>query len=192
LESVRSALDNVLQAFKLAGRSDPRLDRDGKFAFILQRQLHGYRPSNVPEKHQIALSGSVLREFYRPALSKMDKARCELYIGAFFFTMHSCEYVAIYGNRKTKLLSVKNIHFFMGKRKVNHSDNNLHLSSSVSVTFEEQKRETKNDTITHHRTNDPLLCPVKIWSKVIKQILSYPSSDENSTVNSFQLENGTI
>jgi len=193
-ESVRAILDNVSQAFKLAGRSDPRLDRDGKFAFVLQRQLRGYRSSDVPvpEKRQIAISGSVLHEFYRLALSNMDKARCELFIGAFFFAMRSCVYVTVYGKKTTKLLSVKNIRFFTGKRMVNHSDNNLHFSSSVSITFEEQKRGTKNDTITHHRTNDPLLCPVKIWSKIIKRILSYPSSDENSTVNTFQLENGTI
>ena len=191
-ESVRATLDNVSQAFKLAGRNDPRLDRDGKFAFILQRQLRGYRSSDAPEKRQIAISGSVLREFYRLALSNMDKARCELFIGAFFFAMRSCEYVTVYGKRKTKLLSVKNIRFFIGKRLVNHSDKNLHLASSVSITFKEQKRGTKNDTITHHRTNDPLLCPVKIWSSIIKRILSYPSSDENSTVNTFKLENGTI
>ena len=36
LESVRATLDNVSQAFKLAGRHDPRLDRDGKVAFVLQ------------------------------------------------------------------------------------------------------------------------------------------------------------
>jgi hypothetical protein len=35
-ESVRSALDCVAQAFKLAAHADPRLDIDGKFAFILQ------------------------------------------------------------------------------------------------------------------------------------------------------------
>jgi hypothetical protein len=49
-ESVRAALDNVSQAFKLAGRADPRLNRDGKFAFILQRQLRGYRATDAPEK----------------------------------------------------------------------------------------------------------------------------------------------
>ncbi|MFN9978392.1 MAG: hypothetical protein ACK53Y_00685, partial [bacterium] len=42
-ESVRSTLDCVAQAFKLAARADPRLDTNGKLAFILQQQLRGYR-----------------------------------------------------------------------------------------------------------------------------------------------------
>jgi hypothetical protein len=133
----------------------------------------------------------VLREFRRLAISKMDKARCELFIGAFFFAMRSCEYLTVNGTRKTKLLSIKNIRFFLGKKRLKHSDKNLHLASSVSITFEEQKRGTKNDTITHHRTTDPLLCPVKIWSKIVKRISAYPSSNPDTTVNSFILDNGT-
>ncbi len=191
-ESVRAALDNVSQAFKLAGRADPRLDRDGKFAFILQRQLRGYRATDAPEKQQKAISGSVLREFHRLALSQMDQARCELFIGAFFFAMRSCEYLAVSGRRKTKLLAVKNIRFFLGRRCLHNSDPNLHLASSVSITFEEQKRGTKNDTITHQRTNDNLLCPVKIWSKIIKRILSYPESNQETTVNVFKLNNESM
>jgi hypothetical protein len=133
-----------------------------------------------------------LREFHRLALSQMDKARCELFIGAFFFAMRSCEYLAVQGRRKTKLLAVKNIRFFLGRRCLDHSDQNLHLASSVSITFEEQKRGTKNDTITHQRTTDELLCPVRIWSKIIKRIISYPESNQDTTVNVFKLNNGTL
>jgi len=35
-ESVRASLDCMAQAFKLAFQPDPRLDSDGKLAFILQ------------------------------------------------------------------------------------------------------------------------------------------------------------
>jgi hypothetical protein len=35
-DSIRSSLDHVAQAFKLADFPDPRLDNEGKFAFILQ------------------------------------------------------------------------------------------------------------------------------------------------------------
>jgi hypothetical protein len=115
LDSVGAALDNVSQAFKLAGRADPRLDRDGKFAFILQRQLQGYRATDSPEKQQKAISGEVLREFYRLALSNMDKVRCELFIGAFFSAMRSCEYLTVQGRHKTKLLAVKNKSFLLGQ-----------------------------------------------------------------------------
>jgi hypothetical protein len=120
----------------------------------------------------------------------MDKARCELFIGAFFFAMRSCEYLSVSGQRKTKLLVVRNIRFFMGKRRVQHDDKNLHLSTSVSITFEEQKRGSKNDTITHHRTNDPILCPVKTWARIINRLISYPSTTPETPVNVFQLDNG--
>jgi len=113
------------------------------------------------------------------ALVDEEKARCELFIGAFFFAMHSCEYLSVTGHRKTKLLVVRNIHFFMGKRRVQHDDKNLHLCTLVLITFEEQKRGSKNDTITHHRTNDPLLCPVKTWARIIKRLIYV-----------FQLDNG--
>jgi hypothetical protein len=59
-ESVRAMLDNVSQVFMLVDRPDSRLNGDGKFAFLLQQQLWGYRASNIPEKHQVASSGSAL------------------------------------------------------------------------------------------------------------------------------------
>jgi hypothetical protein len=59
------------------------------------------------------------------------------------------------------------------------------MSDCVSITFEQQKRETKGDIITQHRSNDPILCPVKIWSKIIRRLNSYKSSDPNTTVNTY-------
>ncbi len=50
----------------------------------------------------------------------------------------------------------------------------------------------KNDIITHHRTLDPLLCPVKIWSRIIKWIISYPATTPESTVNTFLNQNGWL
>jgi hypothetical protein len=144
------------------------------------------------QKKTIAISGSVLCEFYRLSLSCIDKARCELFLSAFFFAMRSCEYFTVSGKRKTKLLCIKNIRFFRGRRPINHADPHLHLSTAVSITFEEQKRGTKSDTITHHCTSDPLLCPVKIWCKIVRRISSYPASSQDTTVNVFRLESGAI
>jgi hypothetical protein len=122
----------------------------------------------------------------------MDKSLCELFIGAFFFAMRSCKYIKVSGTRKTKLLSLKNIRFFKGKKLLQHNDKFLHLADTVSITFELQKRDTKNDTITHHRTSDPLLCPVKIWSRTVKRINSYPNSNQDTTVNTFMKQDGSI
>jgi hypothetical protein len=119
------------------------------------------------------------------SLSTYDKALCELFIGAFFFAMRSCEYVQVSGSRKTKILSVKNIKFFKGKRLLEHRDPLLHLADCVSITFERQKKDIKNDIITQHKSDDVLLCPVKIWCKIIRRIISYPSSTIDSQVNTF-------
>jgi len=182
----------VAQTFKLANRPDPRLDADGKFAFLLQRQLRGYRATDPGEVPQAAVTGSVLRKFYQLSISPMDKALCELFIGAFFFAMRSCEYVKVQGPRKTKLLIVKNIRFFCGNAQLQPSDPKLRLADCVSITFESQKRDTKNDVITQHRSGDCVLCPVRIWASIVKRIYSYPSADPSDTVNKFRLPDGKL
>jgi hypothetical protein len=40
-------------------------------------------------------------------------------------------------------------------------------------------------TITHHRTLDPMLWQVRIWSKIIKRIISYPNTNNSTTVNTY-------
>jgi hypothetical protein len=119
----------------------------------------------------------------------MDKALCELFIGAFFFAIWSCEYVQVTGFRKTKLLTIKNINFYRGKRRITHDDPLLHMSDCASITFEQQKLDTRGDIITQHCSNDPILCPVKIWSKIIRRLISYSSSTPNTTVNTFIHDN---
>ncbi len=182
----------MAQTYKLADRPDPRLDADGKLAFLLQRQLRGYSSINPPVKPQVAITASILRQFYKMSISDADKALCELFIGAFFFAMRSCEYVTVSGYRKTKLLALRNICFFKGRKLLDHTDKLLHLADCVSITFELQKKETKNDIIAQHKSSDPSLCPVKIWAKIVRRISTYPSSTKNSTVNTFSLFDNKI
>jgi hypothetical protein len=189
-KTIRATLDCVAQAFKLANRADPRLDEDSNVALILQRQLRAYSINDKPEKQQVAITGSVLRKLVQLAISAADKAMSELFTGAFFFAMRSCEYLKVSGPRKTKTLCIRNIRFFKGHRLIPHDHRNLHSADTVSITFEAQKRDTKNDTITQHRTSDPTLCPVKIWAKIIKRLLKYPSTTPDTTVNTFLSPNG--
>jgi hypothetical protein len=185
-DSVRAALDGVAQTYKLADRADPRLDADGKLAFLLQRQLRGYKSVDPGEKPQVAITGSVLRKFYQLALSDFDKALCTLFIGAFFFAMRSCEYLKVQGTRKTKLLELRNIRFFKGNVSIPHSSSSIFSADCVSITFEFQKRDTKNDTITQHRSGDALLCPVKVWATIVQRIRSYKNTTSSTSVNTFQ------
>jgi len=188
-KSVRATLDCVAQAYKLADRADPRLDHDGKLAFPLQRQLRGYKSTDPGQKPQVAITGSVLRKFYQLAISDFDKALCTLFMGAVFFAMRSCEYIKVQGTRKTKLLELRNIRFIKGNTVIPHSSPLLSSAECVSITFELQKRDAKDDTITQHRSGDKLLCPVIIWANIVKRIRSYKNSTSSTTVNSYQSAN---
>jgi len=148
----------VAQAYRLADRPDPRLDRDGKSSFLLQRQIRGYKKLDPSKKQQVALTGSILRELHKMAFTPLEKALCELFTGAFFFAMRSCEYLKVSGERRTKIIQLQNIRFFKGKREVSHSDPNLSSSSTVSITFVLQKKDQKFDTVTHHRSNHSFIC----------------------------------
>jgi hypothetical protein len=129
------------------------------------------------------MTASILRKFYLTSISSFDVSLCELFIGAFFFAMRSCEYVQVHGLRKTKLVTLQNIRFFKRKRVLIHSDNHLHKADCVSITFEFQKRDTKGDIITQHRSKDSLLCPVKIWAKIVKRLIS--NNNNNSLITMF-------
>jgi hypothetical protein len=125
-------------------------------------------------KQEAAVKGSILWEFYKLSKSsESDRALCELFIGAFFFAMHSCKYVKVPGLRKT-------------------NNKSLHLSDCVSNTFEHQKRDTKHETITQHKSGDKILCSIKIWAFIIKSITSYASATTNTTVNTYMLSNNRL
>jgi hypothetical protein len=134
----------------------------------------------------------ILRKFYSMSTSNVDKALCDFFIGAFFFAMRSCEYVSITRPRKTKLLALRNIRFFKGRHLMSHNDTLLHLADCVSITFELQKKETMNDTITQHSSSDKVLCPVKVWAKIVQRISTYPNSSKNTTVNTYVLSDNSI
>ena len=184
-EHCKSTIKCVAQTYRLAGRPDPTLDPDGKLAFFLQRQFRSYANNDRPIKQQAAITGSILRKFHQIATTKLEKAMCDLFIGAFFFAMRSCEYLNVSGTRKTKILTVGNIRFFKNKKELAHSDPRLHQASTVSITFELQKKDTKHDTVTQYQSKDTLLCPVKIWARIIQRLLKYPNTNKNTQVNTF-------
>jgi hypothetical protein len=191
-ESCRTTIDCMAQTFHLTNRPDPRLDEDGKPSLFLYRQFRGYKKLDKPEKQQVTLTGSVIKELQKMAFTPLDIAMCQLFTGAFFFAMRSCEYLKVSGQRRTKILTLRNIRFFKGQRELHHNDKSLQKADSVSITFEFQKKDTKNDIVTHHCSGHPSMCPVIVWAKIIQRIRNYPKSTDNSTVNSFMDTKGDI
>jgi len=192
-DSIQAALDCISQTFKLADKPDPRLNNNGNIAFFLQRQLQGYKSLDPGETPQVAVTGSILQQFFKQSISPVDIALCELFIGAFFLAMRSCESLQVSGQRKTKILALHNIIFFLGNRVISHGSPppSLHKANSVAIIFNFQKKDTKNDIITHHKTDNKLLCPEKIWAKIVRQIHNYKSSNPDTTVNTYFFDDGS-
>jgi hypothetical protein len=99
--------------------------------------------------------------------------------------MRSCEYTRVPDaqNMRTKLLTLKNFRFFKDNKEVSHYSEQLLSSDFVSITFELQKNNEKNDTVTQQKNNDPILCPVKAWAKVIMNIRKHPKASDSTPIN---------
>jgi hypothetical protein len=166
-ESCAATLGHLAQAFTAADRPDPRLALDGKLAFILRRQTKGYNNLDPSKTPQQAIPISILSYLHSTAITHVEKATADLLIGAFFFAMRSCEYCEVNGERKTKLLTIKNFSFYKNKKLLSLYDNLLHEADYMRITFEYQKTEKKNQPVFHHRSGHPTLCPIIIWSSVI-------------------------
>jgi hypothetical protein len=95
-------------------------------------------------------------------------ALCKLFIGAF---------------------ALCNIRFFIGNKT---SITILHyIYQTQCLSPSNNKRGMQKMTITHHKANDKVLCPVKIWCKIVHQISKYASSNPNMTVNTYFFEDGS-
>jgi hypothetical protein len=62
----------------------------------------------------------------------------------------------------------------------------------VSLTFEYQKNDERDITVTMHRTGDPVLCPVLAWEAVVTRILGYPGTTQETPVNTYRDANGKL
>ena len=101
-----------------------------------------------------------------------------------FFACRSCKYLKVPRRemKSTKLLCLCNIRLFKDGRLLSTPSDDLEFADSVAVTFEMQKNKMKHETIIHGRTDDPVLCPVKQWARLVNRIWSYQGTTENTTV----------
>ena len=126
--TVRLTVANVSQTFVSNGLPDPRLDVNGNICLRSQQIYRGFEKVDPKKKHQKAVPLKVLREVLSMAQKSRDESNlaiAHLIIGAYGFAMRSCEYVKTCfdeENKRTKILRVKNIRFFLRKRLLPHSD----------------------------------------------------------------------
>jgi hypothetical protein len=117
----------------------------------------------------------------------------ELAIVAFFFAMRSCECTTTPTPGKTKTINLPGIIFRdRNKQVVPHDSPDLAEAEHVSLTFEDQKNNEKNDTRSQRRTDDPILCPVRRSASLVSRILRLvPNHGASTTVNTI-LDSGTV
>ena len=117
----------------------------------------------------------------------IDMAISQLIVGAFFYAMRSCEYLHVPASesRKTRIVRVMDIRFFLQQKPLRHDSNLIHTADVVAITFTSQKNEVRNDIINQFRTGDPTLCPVLAWAAVVTRIRSYKASSDQTPVNTY-------
>jgi len=82
---------------------------------LLTSQFKGMKNYHLGEKQQKALPVSVYRELHKVANASnlpLDCMVAWLQTLAYFWCMRSCEFSDVQGERRTKILFIRNIHFF--------------------------------------------------------------------------------
>ena len=127
----------------------------------------------------------MLREVAKIQVTEIQRAISQPVIGAFFFAMRSCEYLLVPQSekRRTDILRLRNIRFFTEGIETSHDSPDLEFADCVSITFEFQKKDERNDTVTQIYSEDDLLCPVRSWAAVVRRIRSYPGANDDTPVS---------
>lgn len=174
-----AAVRAVAKAFTSAGKRDPTLDAEGEVCLHLRRQLRGYKKIDPGESPQQCIPFEILKEVMdSPSDSNFTIVVQQLLLLAFFFAMRSCEYLAVdksyWGGKKkqrqTEPLRPRNFTFRKNHRIIPHDDPNLHLADSVTITFDAQKADRRNEPVTQCKTGDPRWCPVRAAAAVIRRM----------------------
>ena len=183
--SVRAALDTLASTYRANELPSPIHDNAGCLNYLLGRQPKGFKHSDPSSTPQKAVSPRVIRAIAAATDTPLDRTIGQLVVGAFFFAMRSCEYSSVYGERRTKLLKLRNICFYKNNRELAAASPFLHLADCVSITFFFQKHEQCDETVTMHCTEDPTLCPVRSWAAVCSRIRAYPGATPSTPVNTY-------
>jgi hypothetical protein len=116
-----------------------------------------------------------------------------LLAGAFFFGLRPGEHSYVPDRGKTKLLCVEDF-AFLDKNKYPIPLETITPDSKaefVSFTIRNQKNGVKQDTRTHRKTTDPLLCPVRHWAHVVHHIIRNSPKGKKEAINFFAQKNAS-
>ena len=122
----------------------------------------------------------------RPTTSPLQIAFHQLALIAYFFAMRSCEYLKTSGDdRKTKPLRLRNLVFRDRRNRIiPHDSPNLHLAKTITIAFEFQKKDLRDDSVTQSWSGHPLCCPVLAAAAIVRRLRSF-SSDPDTFLYSY-------
>ncbi len=138
---------------------------------------------------------SVIRSLHSLAKDNLDSTLADLMTMAIFWCMRSCEYLQVNDqkDRKTKILCLRNFRFFNNQTPIQLNSPFKYEATVLTITFEDQKNREKFDSVTCHRTEDLILCPIKSSARLIDRILlSTPNVSYDTQINSFSDKNKII
>eukprot|EP00957_Ditylum_brightwellii_P087398 6652799-Ditylum_brightwellii.AAC.1 len=171
-DTVQGAISYVAQTFRDNGFPNPSKDEDDKLGRLLSCQLRAYKNQDPPPVQQKALPGIVLKMVAKKKVIELQRAVAQLTIGAFFFACRSCEYLKVLQSekRRTGVLRLRKVRF-------------LGRENCVSIMFEWQKKDTRQDTVTHLRTGDLVSFPVRQWAAIVQRIWRYKRTNWDTPVS---------
>jgi hypothetical protein len=142
--------------------------------------LKAYKDADPSVQHQKAIPFALIRQMVtRQTTSPMLTVLHQLFLLGFFFAMRSCEYLLVTGpKRRTQPIKKKSFTFILDGKVLPHDSRYLSRADSVSVTFEFQKRDDRNDVVTQCATGDPVFCPVKVAARIVQRLVAMHASDE--------------
>ena len=113
------------------------------------------------------------------------------YLLGFFFAMRSCENFKVPGLRRTRPIRLRNIIFWKENKIVPHSSHLLDLAEKVTIHFEWQKKDARDDDVTQSATHHPFLCPVKAAASIVRRLLAFEAAPE-TFIYSYKSASGKI
>ena len=119
-EHVRKIVKDVGETFglrNLGAEVNPFVDERGRLRNMIKKMLNGYKLSDPLVKREAPVTPALLRMVKKKAKSARDVFIAHLLIGTFFYTMWSCEYVAMPGEPRTRIITSDRIHFYRKKGK---------------------------------------------------------------------------
>ncbi len=65
-----------------------------------------------------------------------------------------------------------------GDKQLDHDHPELEYAECISITFEQQKKDKKMDTVLLMTSEDILLCPVRAAATIVKRIRNYSGTTQ--------------